>query len=207
MSAAQKHTFSRPLTGLQFKGNRNYLHGSDILPACLQVLEKEYPGHDISGIDIAFHQLSKTALTISTSLVAEPDANVQLTCNIGGLKEKFVLLEDQRKIVNRVEYREDAIVAATKIDVDMGTATSAQDIPFTNIERWIAMTKTLHGALYPKAAGRWYFVRGKFKHYQDNYDDVVRHQVVVQANFNDKLTRSALLISGQRLGDIFFSLE
>jgi hypothetical protein len=69
------------------------------------------------------------------------------------------------------------------------------------------MVKALHLALYPDLVGKWLYVRGKFDRYQDVYEPPARHQVVVQANFNSKMTRTAVLVDGQKVGDIFFSLE
>jgi hypothetical protein len=206
MSAAGRRAFSQPLD-LALKGGRDYLHGTDILPACLQVLQREYGAADIADIDIAFHGLARKSLTLCAGAAPDVGAKARLGCVIDGVREKFVLAEDGREIVERVAYAEEAIVSATDIDVGTATATSVQPLSFTSIERWVAMVKALHHALYPALPGRWLFVRGKFKYYRAHYDAASQHAVVVEANFNDKLTRSALLVDGQKLGDIFFSLE
>jgi hypothetical protein len=110
-------------------------------------------------------------------------------------------------VAERVEYAEEEIVASMDIQVATATATSVGALPYSSIERWVSMVKALHLALYPDLVGKWLYVRGKFDHYQDVYEPAARHQVVVQANFNSKMTRTAVLVDGQKVGDIFFSLE
>lgn len=195
------------LPGLKFKGKRDYLQGPDILVAALRCLSAEYPSSDINAIDIVFHNMARTGLTIVEISPPGVEPVAQLSCKIDGVKKKFALIEDGRPIAERCEYAEENIVAVTDIQVKAATATSSSDLPYTNIERWISMVKALHFALYPELRGKWLFVRGKFNHYQDAFAKDVRHQVVVEANFNNKLTRSALMIDGEKLGDIYFSLE
>ena len=198
---------SMPILGLKFKGGRDYLHGTDMLRAGLNCLAIEYPASAIANVDIVFHGMARTGLTFTEAFISDAKPAVQLSCEIDGTRKKFFLAEDGRPILERYDYAEDDIVAATEIQLATATATSVEPLPYTNIERWVAMVKALHLALYPDLVGKWLFVRGKFEHYQDAYDHPVQHQLVVQANFNSKLTRTALLIDQQRLGDIFFSLE
>ena len=192
---------------MKFKGKRNYLQGPDIQRAALRCLATAYPASVITDIDIVFHGMARTGLTLLESDTPEAEPIVQLRCKIGGDRRKFLLIEDGRPIAERVEYAEEEIAAATDIQVATATATSICPLPYTNIERWVAMTKALHLALYPRLVGKWLYVRGKFDHYQDVYEPTSQHQIVVQANFNNKMTRSSLLIDQQRLGEIYFSLE
>lgn len=207
MKERGKYSFSKPLQGLRYKGNRDYLHGTDIFSMCLQMLSDKHASFAITNIDFAFHGLAKMGLTMCTSPPPGVEPKAQLSCKINGIQQKYFLVESNDAISQRIDYPEDKIVAATDIDIEAATATSMHILPFTNIERWVAMVKALHYSLYPDLSGRWLFVRGKFTDYRDSYGTVVEHKIVLQANFNNKLTRSALLVDGQKLGDIFFSLE
>jgi hypothetical protein len=139
-------------------------------------------------------------------LNVEPVA--RLSCRIAGTRKKFFLIEDGRAILERYDYVEERIVAVTDIQVTAASATSAIAMPFSDIERWVAMVKALHYALYPEMNGKWLFVRGKFDSYPGTYGlTEINQQVRVESNFNNKLTRSALLVGGAKLGDIFFSLD
>ncbi|MFA7282582.1 MAG: hypothetical protein WC100_21040 [Sterolibacterium sp.] len=203
----ENQIFSSPLSGLKFKGKRNYLQGPDIQRAALNCLAIAYPASAITDIDIVFHGMARTGLLLLETDNPGTEPIVQLRCKVGGERKKFLLVEDGMPILERVEYAEEEIVAATEIQVATATATSVSALPYSNIERWVSMVKALHLAVYPDLVGKWLYVRGKFDQYQDVYDPPVQHQVVVQANFNSKLTRTSVLVDQQRLGDIFFSLE
>lgn len=194
------------LGGMGFKGERDYLHGTDILPIALRTLSGERPLDSISDIDITFHALARTGLTLRTDVPLGCKPTVQLGCSIDGLRRKLFLVEDGRPITERRPYPEDQIVAATIIDIDSVTATSRAHLPFTNIERWIAMIKALHHAVYPEAEGKWLFARAKLASYKDSYGEQVEHRATIQSNFGGQLTRCALSIDGRNIGDIFFVL-
>jgi len=195
-----------PLDGMRFKGDRNYLHGTDILPMALHALSRGQPLGTIRDIDIVFHALARivSGLCVETPSGCEPKA--RLGCCIEGMRRKFLLVEDGRPVTERHPYPEEQIVAATAIDTASAAATSSASLPFTNIERWVAMTKALHHAMYPDARGKWLFARAKFVAYQDAGPGQAEHRVGIQSDFGGKLTRSVLTVGGRNIGDIFFTL-
>jgi len=195
-----------PLEGLRFKGDRDYLHGTDILPIALHALSGRRPLDAIGNIDIVFHALARTGLTLCMEAPPGSKPKVQLGCTIEGMRRKFLLIEDGRSITGRYPYPEEQIIAATTIDAGLAKATSSVPLPFTNIERWIAMVKALHHALYPDMPGKWLFARAKLATYQDAYPDWTEHRVTIKADFGGKLTRSVLTIDGRDIGDIYFAL-
>lgn len=194
------------LEGLQFKGDRDYLQGAEILPLALRALSDDEPRNAISAIDIVFHALAHTGLTLAEDVPQGHAANAQLSCTINGTRHKLFLVEDGRPITERHPYPEEQIVSVTAIDASSATATSAARLPFTNIQRWIAMTKALHHAVYPQAKGKWLFARAKLVTYDETAHDGAEHRVQIQSDFGGKLTRSALTVDGRNIGDIFFAL-
>lgn len=194
------------LEGTRFKGNRDYLHGTDTLPIALRALSGGRPLGSISDIDIVFHALARTGLTLVENVPPGKEVKAQLSCTIDGTRRKLFLVEDGRPITERHPYPEEQIVAVTTIDADSPTATSAARLPFTNIERWIAMTKALHHAAYPQAKGKWLFARARLASYQDTTRENVEHRIQIQSDFGGKLTRSTLTVDGCNIGDIFFAL-
>lgn len=199
----------RPLVGLKFKGDRQYLQGPDIFVAALNAIAADSNIACLNDIDVVFHSMARSGLSLAIDLLPSgTEPVVQITCRVGDLRQKFYLIDDGRPILERYDYAEDQIVAATDISVSTASATSSMPMPYTDIERWVAMVKALHYALYPEVRGKWLFVRGKFSHYPGTYQLAdIEQQVRVEANFNNKLTRSALLVDGKKLGDIFFSLD
>lgn len=194
------------LEGMRLKGDRDYLHGTDVLPIALQALSGGRPLNSIANIDLAFHGLARTGLTLGENVQPGHEVKAQLSCSIDGIRRKLLLMEDGRPITQRHPYPEEQIVAGTTIDVSSATAKNAARLPFTNIERWIAMTKALHHVVYPKAKGKWLFVRAKLATYQDAYTDPTEHCIRIEADFDGKLTRSTLSVDGRNLGNIFFAL-
>ncbi|MGN6313445.1 MAG: hypothetical protein ACTHMO_06775 [Rhodanobacteraceae bacterium] len=190
---------------MRFKGDREYLHGTDILPIALDTLSGGKLDM-IGNIEITFHALARTGLTLCIETPSGCEPKVQLACSIEGKQHKFLLVEDGRPITERRPYPENQIVAATAIDTTAATATSSAGLPFTNIERWIAMVKALHHAMYPDAPGKWLFARAKLATYRDAYLDQTEHRVSIKSDFGGKLTRSALTVNGNNIGDIFFAL-
>ncbi|HKR46154.1 MAG TPA: hypothetical protein VJU59_41930 [Paraburkholderia sp.] len=195
-----------PLEGLRFKGDRDYLHGTDILPIALHALSRRQALDTIADIDVVFHAIARTGLTLCMEASPSIEPKVQLACSIEGVRRKFLLIEDGRPITGRHPYPEDQIIAATTIDADAATATSSATLPFTNIERWIAMVKALHHGMYPNVPGKWLFARAKLATYRDAYADRTEHRVSIKSDFGGKLTRSALTIDGRAIGDIYFAL-
>lgn len=194
------------LEGIRFKGDRNYLQGADILSSALYALADGQSLERINDIDIVFHALACTGLTLQENVLPGCEPKGQLRCSIDGLRQKFFLVEDCRPITQRHPYPEDQIVADTTLDIDSVSATSLGNLPFTNIERWIAMIKALHHAAYPEAQGKWLFARAKLTSYKDSYGKQVEHRTSIESNFAGKLTRSSLTVDGRKIGDIFFAL-
>lgn len=194
------------LESMRFKGERDYLQGADILSASLHALSGERPLSAIRDIDITFHALARTGLILRADMPTGQESKAQLGCSIDGRRHKLFLMEDGCPIIERRPYPEDQIVAATSIGIELLTATSTAPLPFTNIERWIAMVKALHHAAFPGAGGKWLFARARLTSYHDTQDEPTEHCVSIKSNFSGKLTRSALSVNGHILGDIFFAL-
>lgn len=199
-------TLPLPLQGMRFRGNRDYLQGADILPIALHALANGRPLETISDIDIVFHALVRTGLTLCEHLPQDSEPKAQLRCKIDGVRRKFLLVEDGRPVTDRQPYPEEQIVAATAIYVPARAASSSAQLPFTNIERWIAMIKALHHAVYPHARGKWLFARAKLATYTETQLGTVNHGVCIESDFGEKLTRSGLTVDGRRIGDIYFAL-
>jgi hypothetical protein len=207
MTDRVERSIAVPLGELRFKGRRDYLHGTDILPMCVRALEQEYPSSAIADFDITFHSLARSGLTLCGSAPPGVTPRVQLSCAVDGVKTRFVLIDDGREVVDRIDYPEEQIVAATTIDTGLAQASSAGALPFLDVERWIAMVKALHAALFPALPGRWLWVRGKLKRFRASDCRAAAHRVVLQSNFNNRLTRTALFVDDEQLGEIFFSLD
>ena len=195
-----------PLDNLWFKGKRDYLQGADIMSSALRCLTDDAQLGNISQIDVSFHTLVRGGLALHTGESAHERPPVQISCRANGQTCKFFLVEDGRVIHDRRPYPEEQIVDTTTIDTATATAINHAALPFTNIERWIAMIKALHHATFPSATGKWLFARARLSHYRENHPKAVEHRAVIQSGFGGRMTRRALTVDDQLLGDIFFVL-
>jgi hypothetical protein len=188
---------------MRFKGDRDYLHGTDILPIALHALSGGQRLDAIRDTDIVFHALARTGLTLCVGAPAGCEPKARLGCSIEGRRHKFLLVEDGRPITERHPYPEDQIIAATTIDTASATATSSAHLSFANIERWIAMIKALHHAVYPDTRGKWLFARANSPRITTRAR-TKRNTVWASSPISGgKLTRSALTVDGRNIGDSF----
>jgi hypothetical protein len=200
-------TLSIPLANLRFKGERDYLQGPDILSAALTAVERAHPGSPVADLDITFRAMARTGLAL-VDAASVPQSTVpfaQLKCIVGAQPRQFALVGNGQPIRDRHPFPEEAIVGATRIEVTHRRAVSARPLPFTNIERWVAMVKALHHAVYPGAPGKWLFVRGVFPSYRDHFAQGADHGCRITAAFNDKLTQSLVTVDGTAFGTIYFA--
>jgi hypothetical protein len=204
MSAICSFLVPHPLR-LHLKGERDYLRGTDILLAILDTIEVSVTDCTVSDIDIVFHRLVRSGLTLIKSPPPDVPPVVKFSCSINGDRCKFSLIEDGRTLAGGRPYCEDEILNTIVIEQDNVSASSSGALPHTDLERWVAMLKVLHMVIYSNLDGKWLFVRGKLTGYFQE-SGYATHRVVIEANFNNKLTRSAVLVNGRRIGEIFFSL-
>ncbi len=197
---------AQTMLDLAFKGNRNYLHGTDVFNQTLLWLQDALPGAPIEDIDFSFHRLARHQVGIRIGAAPEGQP-VYAVCAFAqsGQRQKAHLIETDLPVTGRYPYAEDKIVAPMRIDLSQRRGLLLGSVDYTDIEVWVAMTKALHQAVFPQAPGKWLFVRGRFAAY-------VRHSaaneraLAIVASLHDRLTRSEVLLDGRKVGEIFFSL-
>src|SRR5690606_2436460 len=106
----------------------------------------------------------------------------------------------------RYAYDEAAIVSTAIVDLERTKVVSSNTAPAKNIERWVAMTKLLHISKFQDVKGKWLFARGKFDQAEVLNYTASKHEIHLEANFNAKLTRSAVLVDSKKVGEIYFAL-
>lgn len=190
--------------GLQFKGDRNYLHGTDIINETLSWLSSQKG--ELKDIDIAFHRLASRQLMVMEGVVpegVEPVAVCSFTSS--GERERVYLVETDLAVTGRYPYPEDEIVAAMQLDLAGRRGVLSGETAYSDIEVWVAMTKALHYKVFPQLQGKWLFVRGRFPQFA-RHSMAGERTLAIVSSFNDKLTRSEALLDGVKVGEIFFSI-
>jgi hypothetical protein len=189
---------------LQFKGGRDYLHGTDMFNATLDWLTETLG--EIRDIDFTFHRLARQQLQAVAGVAAEgvkPVAVCGYTAK--GIRERIHLVETEQSVTGRYPYPEDEVVATMEIDPAARCGVLRGETHYSDIEVWIAMTKVLHYQVFPQLRGKWLFVRGRFPHYEHR-SQATERRLTLAACFNDKLTRSEALLDGIKVGEIYFSI-
>ena len=189
----------------RFKGMRNYIHGTDMF----NTMTGGYQPGTLENIRFTIHNFvwkpscdlfqanSKEALNSRT------DAKVRCQFDCNGSTHYLVLVEQDgdTSTGSRYEYDEDRIVALTRTPDDFIELT--QKSPFTFIETVVAMNKHLLQTRFPKAPGKWAFTRIDLTNDCDDREKIALH---FRHNMNFRLTKTDVLVDGQEVGDIYFSL-
>lgn len=193
------------LPPFRFKGNRNYLHGTDILNATLTQLSKHHGS--ISNIDFSFHRMSSFQLVALTQEELDAADPVAICRYQTEGDTKFVyLVETDAPVVDHYLYPEDEIADHLILDYNSKSIMLDSLLPYSNIELWVAMTKVLHYRLYADKPGKWLFVRGRLPDFSRT-PLFKECSVSLSANFGGKLTRCKVRQDGTNCGEIFFSLS
>lgn len=181
-----------------FKGNRTYIQGPDIMAELL----KSFSGKAISEIDVKFHGISETNL----SLIAGDeltDAKVNISLLIDAEEQLFQMVENGKKIDCRYEYDEDSLVRHYELDIDEQQVHLNAKTGYSFYENLVAMNKHLLQSLYPEEQGKWYFTR--IEQTKLISDDALITVKLIK-NFNFRLTKSDILLDGEKIGNVYFTM-
>ena len=192
---------------LRFKGDRRYLHGTDVYDAAMAALGACFPGA-AGRVRYSFHAIARTALELrcgkAGAIGARPDkCAAEIHLGEGDAAVSGWIVETGRAIEGRVPYDEDAIGAASALEgqrIVMREPTGHRPIEIA-----IAMTKRLHYALFPPPAGKWMFTRLDIARPLAP-GDAAGMEIVHKARLGARLSRCDLVAGGAPLGSIYFSL-
>ena len=190
----------------QFKGARNYIQGPDIFNA-MTVADTD--GIILNNIRFSVHGFVHKSLChlyssdTKEALNTVPDIRARCQFDKNGITQWLVLTESDgdTAFVERNEYDEDRVISLCRLQDDGIILT--QKSPFSFIETIVSMNKRLHQQLFPEVIGKWVFTRIELDtacYERENLALRFRH------NMNYRLTKSDVLVNGEKLGDIYFSL-
>jgi len=190
---------------LSFKANRNYIHGTDLFNELLCY----FPEKNLTNINYTIHKLignNHGQVHIAENpdefkiLIPMSNATVCL-CADGKTYWVAFLFADEIPInPSRSVYDENLLIKLCRINEK--TITLSEESPFTFIETIVAMHKKLLHILYPHIE-KWLFTKLMLTNYPDDKKNIT---ISLCHNFNFKLVKSKILVDGQLIGDIYFSL-
>jgi len=189
---------THPNLNFCFKGQRNYVHGTDIIAQLITHLSN----YELTALDVKFNGIVSTnlALIIGHKSAA---AKVKLRCKLDQVPTEIQLVENGEIIQCRYEYDESQIIQHTQLDLAQQQISLQAITGFTICENFVAMNKYLFQHLFPEAQGKWYFTRLEQTHVIQN-DALITVKLV--KNFNFRLTKSNILLNGAIIGSVYFTL-
>lgn len=143
---------------LQFKGQRDYIHGTDVYNAIQSLAFHLTDSIEAFVSNLAFRRFAKNDCDLSLN---QPDTNLdyvakgKISDSQGQEIRHFWVLETERAPKGRYAFDEKKIVTTATIK-DKEIALQGQTA-YSPIEETIALTKTLHYHLMPEISGKWVF--------------------------------------------------
>jgi hypothetical protein len=193
---------------LCYKGDRDYLHGTDIYNAVVDHLSMQYPVNEAKAPYFIFHTFIRAECAMFIGAGADRDEVdgppvVEFGMSFGEKEVAGYLMETGQKITCRNPYDEDRIGQASIVKEQ--SVTIFEDTGFSAIEVAVAMTKRLHNALLPAPRGKWVFSKLELSRLLRN-EDTIEMAISLKSNLNNRLTKSVLTARGEQIGHIYFSM-
>ena len=181
-----------------FKGSRSYVHGTDIVSELLKL----FADQNISDLDLKFNGITQTNLSLVEGQ-ENPDAKVNIRLKEAGEEKSYQLVENAEIIECRYEYDEDEIIKNCQLDLTNQQITLQQSTGLTLCENFVAMNKYLLQSLFLEPKGKWYFTR--LEQLKIIPDDALITVKLIK-NFNFRLTKSDILVGGECIGSVYFTM-
>jgi len=204
---ALRASLSNSALELSYKGERDYLHGTDMYEAVAALVRREL-GTGALRLKLAMHRLLSTQPDLCwTEQRGEVDrpagAAADFSAAAGDSTVRGWLLASARPVTRRAPHDESRIAAACRVEGD--AISVSRDPGFLPIEVAVSMTKQLHGERLPVPHGRWMFTRLDLRRLLLPAD-AGSLSVVLEENLHGRLTRSGLRVAGHAVGAIYFSV-
>ena len=122
-----------------------------------------------------------------------------------GQRERFWMTELATPLGDRQHYPEDRIVAQMAFEDGFRKVRLEVGFPYTDMELWVSMIKTMHQRCFANVNGKWVFVRAKLHAYDPDHTPAVL-RAELAATLGTKLTRNVVYLSEKKIGDVFFAL-
>ncbi len=189
-----------------FKGSRNYIQGPDIFDAVIASISNEF--NTIRDIKYSAHEmLHKNATMYITNKVIKSNYPViNSVVNFIGDDVKYyaVVCENDKPIECSVDYSEKIVENNSKISNNSIFFKNVLSDSYTEIV--VSMNKHFLNQTV-KEEGKW--IVTKFDYFElINTKSIKNKEIKLELlqNFNNKLTKSLLLLDDKEVGHLYFSL-
>ena len=188
---------------IDFKGNRRYLHGTDLFDA-LVALNGGSSGGRLADVRMSFYRPIThcvEAVRMQHGSVAELRPAALFESRVDGEPAVWALRERPGEAVSgRRPYDEEGVAAGAV--VTGRSISQVQPTPYTFIERVVALHKRLLNQLHEAGGAKWWFGRIELKKVPPASATL---RLEVETELGGRLIKSSIEADGQRVGSIYFS--
>ena len=192
----------------RYKGERNYVHGTDMYAAIVDSIKKDDLETTVQNFRMVIHGLVKHQCRLicsdnpaKTSHSSKPKVEFRFTLEKSPIVGRLVETSDA--VTERYQYREEDIV--DECSINKTSMIYRGQTPYSAIEVLVAITKHLHLSLFPQVDGKWYFTRIDLDRLLQPEDTSCFRLNLIQ-NLQFRLTKTQILSGDQEIGHIYFSL-
>jgi hypothetical protein len=191
-----------------FKGDRNYVHGSDIYNSIEAYVRKSFKS-PVTDFDFAIHHVSYSNMSFKVldHEPVQPQSTPAVVCKFRSEEEQklLFLFDSDKKVECRYAYDEDSIVRSSRIDLGTKNIFVKNTTVYTPVEVVIALNKLLMQNIFKGEKGKWFFTRLMLKRMLPESSSA-EFLITMTKNLSYRLTSSTIKIGDEYYGDIFFSL-
>lgn len=186
---------------MQYKGSRDYLHGTDFYSEISSKIKEKSPGWLKK---IAFKNFAKKQCFV---VFDKPDVSKRLIGNgfwqstaLANLSSKFWIVEADTVVTGRYPFDEELLLKNTVIK-DNKIILSV-DNGFSTIENIVALTKKINYHLSPNIKGKWVFSQIELK--ESLKDFSLELAIVRHSELQSLFSRNLVEVDGMVIGEIRF---
>ena len=185
-----------------FKGDRTYVHGTDIYNKILFLINNSVN----KNFDLAIHNKIITNISLTEKKPID-EQKISFSCKyLDKNNNKVVLYGVQNGIsINcNYPYDEEKIINYSLVNTKEQSIILKLDTAYTFMENTVALNKHLLQSIFKDKKGKWYFTRLQLIKIPKEKKYPI--EILLQHNFNFKLTKSKIIMQNKLCGYIYFSL-
>lgn len=196
----------RKTLDLDFRGERDYLHGTSMYAAATTALQSVAPGGE-GAFEITFRRPAREqcdlVITDESSAATPEDIAADFELRGPGRTVRGWFVTNGATVARRTPYAEDDIVRSC--DLNERGARMTRDSGFAPIEVVVAITKAFHTQSRPPGRLRWMFARLRLERLLRSADAGAL-SVTLEQELGARMTMSRIESNGAPIGHIFFAL-
>lgn len=196
----------------KYKGNRNYVHGTDIINETIKHLN--YLGYFPDSFEISFKNQIRTDLEvcvfnidddIGENLMSE-DVLAFATFRCAKKTYNVLYKKTEKEIEINYPFSEDKIIKQSILNQEKKSITYLSKNNYTIIELIVVMNKHLLIKLNPNESGKWYFGKLKLEKniLAEKFSEI---QIILIKNIGVRYTQSLIKLDESNVGFIYFSMK